>query len=403
MSQSYTSCRGPKSEQRPERALVEEMQTLFEPLRLGHSLCLLNRLVMAPMTRRCSPHGVPGPDVAAYYRRRAEGGVGLIITEGAWVPHPCAAQYLEAVAQVPRFYGEDALSGWKLVVDEVHRAGGKIVPQLWHVGQSYHPEDAHLFVDDSACRERLFGPSGLVATHGGPLKARGVAASAAQIREVIDAYATAAKAAWRLGFDGIELHAAHGYLIDQFLWSETNRRTDEYGGDRRGRSRFAADILRAVRASTAPDFPIIIRISQWKMADYGARTAATPQELAEVLEPLVEAGADVFHCSQRRFWEGEFDSDLNLAGWAKKLTGKLSITVGSVGVDVDFINTLREGRGSGSAQWLGELERRLARGDFDLVAVGRALVANPDWPRKLRDGSLTDVKPYSPAMLAELD
>lgn len=378
------------------------MQSLFEPLPWSVGVNLANRIVMAPMTRRCSPRGVPGPDVAAYYRRRAEGGVGLIITEGAWVPHACASQYLDSKAEAPRFHGEDALAGWKHVVEEVHSAGGRIAPQLWHVGQSYHPEDASIFEQDAACRDRLLGPSGLVATHGRPLMARGVAASRKQIREVIEAYATAARAAKSLGFDGIELHAAHGYLIDQFLWSVTNRRADEYGGDQRSRTRFAAEIIAAVRASTAPDFPIIIRISQWKMADYGTRSAETPAELADILEPLADAGTDVFHCSQRRFWEGEFGTDLNLAAWAKKLTGKRSITVGSVGLDADFLDTLRMGESLGSAQRLSDLVRRLERDEFDLVAVGRALVANPDWPQKLKRGNLSDVKPYSPQLLAEL-
>lgn len=101
---------------------------LFEPVTLG-SLSLANRIVMAPMTRCLSPGGVPGPDVARYYRRRIEGGVGLVITEGTWIPHPSASNEPDA----PRFYGEDALAGWQRVVDEVHAAGGKIMPQLWHV------------------------------------------------------------------------------------------------------------------------------------------------------------------------------------------------------------------------------------------------------------------------------
>ena len=381
---------------------MQQIKLLFEPLQLGAGSRLANRIVMAPMTRRHSPDGVPGADVAAYYRRRAEGGVGLIVTEGSWIPHPFAAQYLDSEAQAPRFHGEDALAGWKRVVEEVHAAGGRIVPQLWHVGQSYHPEDAHVFEQDSACRDRLFGPSGLIATHGRPLEARGAAASGAQIQQVVDAYATAAKSAWSLGFDGVELHAAHGYLIDQFIWSATNHRADQYGGDRRGRTRFASEIIREVRRNTAVDFPLILRISQWKMTDYAARWAETPQELAEILEPLAEAGADVFHCSQRRFWEGEFGADLNLAGWVKKLTGKQTITVGSVGLDVDFIDTLRAGRGMGSARQLDDLLRRFAHGDFDLVAMGRALIANPDWPRLLQQGCLADAKPYSPGMLAEL-
>ncbi len=102
---------------------------LFRPFSIK-SLILSNRIVMAPMTRSKSPGGIPGPEVAAYYRRRAEGGVGLVITEGTYVPHPSAGVYPD----VPHFYGEQSLAGWKRVVEEVHLAGGKIFPQLWHVG-----------------------------------------------------------------------------------------------------------------------------------------------------------------------------------------------------------------------------------------------------------------------------
>ena len=102
---------------------------LFKPFVLKN-LTLPNRIVMAPMTRTKSPEGIPGPDVAAYYRCRAEGGVGLIVTEGTYVPHPTAGFN----SAVPRFYGEHSLAGWKRVAEEVHRAGGKIFPQLWHVG-----------------------------------------------------------------------------------------------------------------------------------------------------------------------------------------------------------------------------------------------------------------------------
>jgi 2,4-dienoyl-CoA reductase-like NADH-dependent reductase (Old Yellow Enzyme family) len=138
--------------------------------------------------------------------------------------------------------------------------------------------------------------------------------------------------------DGVEIHGAHGYLIDQFFWEGSNRRDDEYGGDLAGRSRFAIELIQAVRAAVGPDFPIIFRFSQWKQQDYTARLVQTPQALAAFLQPLSEAGVDIFHCSTRRFWEPEFDgSELNLAGWTRQLTGKPTITVGSVGLDGEFL------------------------------------------------------------------
>jgi 2,4-dienoyl-CoA reductase-like NADH-dependent reductase (Old Yellow Enzyme family) len=166
------------------------------------------------------------------------------------------------------------------------------------------------------------------------------------VADTIAAFAAAAADAKRLGFDAAELHGAHGYLIDQFFWDGTNGRKDRFGGISIGeRARFAAEIIRSVRAAVGASFPIIIRLSQWKQQDYTARLARTPAEMEEWLRPLVDAGADVLHCSQRRFWEPEFEgSDLNFAGWAKKLTGVPTITVGSVGLSGDFMSAFH-GRG----------------------------------------------------------
>jgi len=226
--------------------------------------------------------------------------------------------------------------------------------------------------------------------------------SDAAIADTIAAFARAAADARALGFDAIELHGAHGYLIDQFFWDGTNQRTDGYGGATIvQRGRFAAEILRAVRAAVGPDYPVIIRLSQWKLQDYGARLAKTPQEMEAWLRPLADAGADIFHCSQRRFWESEFEgSDLNFAGWAKKLIGKPTITVGSVGLSGEFIAAF--GGESSKPASLDELLRRLDRGDFDLVAVGRALINDPQWVLKVRDGRHAELLDFSPASLGTL-
>ncbi|WP_455906392.1 oxidoreductase, partial [Metapseudomonas otitidis] len=158
------------------------------------------------------------------------------------------------------------------------------------------------------------------------------------IDDVVAAYAQAARDAKAIGMDGVELHGAHGYLIDQFFWDGTNPRTDGYGGSQANRSRFAIEVIKAVREAVGPDYPIIFRFSQWKQQDYTARLVQTSEELEGFLKPLSEAGVDIFHCSTRRFWEPEFEgSDLNLAGWTRKLTGKPTITVGSVGLDGEFL------------------------------------------------------------------
>jgi len=242
------------------------------------------------------------------------------------------------------------------------------------------------------------GPSGLVA----PGQIGGVAMTPDDIAATILAFAQAAVAAKALGFQALEIHGAHGYLIDQFFWHPTNQRTDVYGGQSLAeRSRFAVDLIRAVRQAVGPDFPISLRISQWKQQDYAAKLAATPQEMEQWLVPLAEAGVDMFHCSQRRFWDNEFaGSDLNFAGWAKKLTGKTTITVGSVGLSGDFLAAFKGE--SSTPRSLDELLRRFDRGDFDLVAVGRPLLVDAEWTRKIREGRSAELIGFTKEALATL-
>jgi 2,4-dienoyl-CoA reductase-like NADH-dependent reductase (Old Yellow Enzyme family) len=367
----------------PEHIIVTQL--LFRPFQ-HKSLSLTNRVAMAPMTRWKSPNSIPGEDVAAYYRRRAEGGVGFIITEGTTIDRAGSSND----ARIPNFYSPESLAGWRRVVEEVHAAGSKIAPQIWHMGMvraagtGPRPEG------------KSDGPSGL--SNKGEQVAEPMTDT--DIADTIDAFAKAAAAAKEIGFDAVELHGAHGYLVDQFFWDRSNRRDDSFGGDLAGRTRFAAEVISAIRKRVGPDFVVIHRFSQWKQQDYSARLAETPAELETFLQPLVDAGADMFHCSTRRFWEPEFDgSSLNLAGWTKKLTGHPTITVGSVGLNQsDFTKRETEVAVGG----LEDLEERLERDEFDLVAVGRALITNPDWSHHIRTGRLDALQPFSRAALETL-
>jgi 2,4-dienoyl-CoA reductase-like NADH-dependent reductase (Old Yellow Enzyme family) len=349
---------------------------------------------MAPMTRSFSPGGVPNAGVIEYYRRRAAAGVGLIITEGTTVDHPAANGYPD----VPRFHGEDALAGWRQVVDAVHAEGGKIAPQLWHVGN---------------IRRLGTQPDGTVPGYGPMEQRKGDrlvvhGMTQADIDDVVGAFAQAAAAAKAMGMDAVELHGAHGYLIDQFFWEASNQRTDAYGGSPERRSRFAVEVIQAVRGAVGPGFPIIFRFSQWKQQDYSARLATTPALLDAFLKPLVAAGVDIFHCSTRRFWEAEFpdapgeDASLNLAGWTRRLTGKPVITVGSVGLDGEFLKFMAQTDDVARPARLDGLVARLEQQEFDLVAVGRALLVDPDWAIKVREGREGDILPFSRAALASL-
>ena len=365
------------------------MTDLFSPFSLGN-MSLSNRVLMAPMTRSMSPGNVPNDDVVEYYRQRAAGGVGLIITEGTCVGHKAASGY----PNVPFCAGEEALAGWKKVVDAVHAEGGKIAPQLWHVGGIRKPG-----VEPGGDLPG-YSPSGMAF----PGKVTGHEMTKADIDEAVEAFVQAAVDSERIGFDAIEIHGAHGYLLDQFFWEGTNHREDEYGGSLENRVRFAVEIVKGIRAKVSPDFPIIFRFSQWKQQDYTAKLCETSEELGVFLQYLVDAGVDIFHCSTRRFWEAEFEgSDLNLAGWTKKLTGKPTITVGSVSLNADF---LPEGGDKAfkdaEIASLDNLVQRLDADEFDLVAVGRALIANADWANKVKNDQLSDLTPFDKSMLMSL-
>jgi 2,4-dienoyl-CoA reductase-like NADH-dependent reductase (Old Yellow Enzyme family) len=359
---------------------------LFTPFELG-SLRLENRWVMAPMTRTQSPAGVPTEKVSAYYERRAAHGVGLILTEGTTIDHPVATYHPD----VPRFHGAAALAGWQGVVTAVHAAGGRIFPQLWHVGSARKPGTPPFPEAQS------IGPSGLIA----PGKKRAREMSESDIADVIAAYAKAARTAQALHFDGVELHGAHGYLIDQFFWSGTNERALPWGGEMVARTHFAAEVVRAVRREVGAAFPICLRFSQWKLQDFKAKLAETPAELEQFLAPLVDAGVDLFHASTRRFWLPEFaDSDLNLAGWTKRLTGKPVITVGSVGLDGEF-QAAFAGEAAPTRK-LDDLVERFERGEFDLVAVGRAVLQDPSWVEKVGQRRFDELRAFDPASMREL-
>lgn len=365
-----------------------DVTPLFAPFKLG-PLSLSNRIVMAPMTRNFSPKGVPNQAVVDYYRRRAESGVGLIVTEGTVINHAGANGY----PNVPHFYGEEALAGWKQVVEAVHAAGGKIAPQLWHVGS------VRRLGTEPDPQVPGFGP--MEKQKEGKLLVK--AMTQADIDDVVAGFAQAAKDAKEIGFDAIELHGAHGYLIDQFFWEGANQRTDNYGGSMENRGRFAVEIIRAVRAAVGEDYPIIFRFSQWKQQDYTARLAPTPELLEQFLAPLAAAGVDIFHCSQRRFWEPEFESSaLNLAGWTRKITGKPAITVGSVGLDGEFLEFMVNTDKVAQTANIDDLLTRLAANEFDLVGVGRALLVDPQWADKVREGRFGDIEPFSREALKTL-
>ncbi|MGZ5820462.1 MAG: oxidoreductase [Croceibacterium sp.] len=363
---------------------LTDRSPLFTPFQLG-KLHLRNRFVMPAMQRGMCENGSPKPELAAYYARRAEGGVPLIIGESAAVDHPSAT-----VQPSSAHLNARTAEAWARCVGAVRKAGGQMLLQLWHEGA--------LRTDGNA-----LSPSGRV--H--PGKDNGRAMTREEMEAIGQGFVRSALVARDVGAAGVEVHCAHGYLLDQFLWHGSNVREDGYGGpDIADRVRFPAEIVRAIRAECGPDFLISLRFSQWKEVDYAAKVAADPAELERMVTILRDAGADVLHCSTRRFWEPEWaDDGKNLAGWVKALSGLPTITVGSVGLDTDVMTTFIEAKDPGSRvpEAIADLEARLVAGEFDLVAVGRALIGDPDFVRKLESGDHGAIKTFSLADLGSLE
>lgn len=329
------------------------------------------------------------------------GGVGLIITEGTCINHPGAHGY----PNVPSFYGNDALEGWRQVVNAVHTAGGKIVPQLWHVGsvrKKGQPPIPH--ADSYAPTGGIIHPYLLQNAQSCHEISAPIQMQQNDIDDVISAYVQAAVDAKKLGFDGIELHGAHSYLIDQFFWEYTNKRHDKYGGNLQQRTRFACEIIQEIRRAVGSEFPIIFRFSQWKFTDFQHKMATTPSELELFLTPLADAGVDIFHCSTHQYYQPEFPDDdpqLNLAGWTKKIIALPTITVGSVGISHSFKEDTK-GTTSGSME-LDDVLERLEQEEFDLIAFGRTLIADSALANKLQSGRFDDIVSFKQSMLSDYD
>ncbi len=357
---------------------------LFDEYKLKN-LTLRNRILMAPMTRNQSPGGIPTDEVVSYYSRRAKAEVGMIITEGIEVSHKASSAY----PNVPRLDSADAREGWKKVIAGIKNNNGAVIAQLWHcggfrkLGMQPEPEVPG------------YTASGLVA----PGKKVAYEMTLEDIKETIDAYASDAKICQNLGFDGVEIHGAHGYLIDNFLWSGTNIRDDLYGGSIEKRSNFVSDIIKAVRENVDDEFIVGLRFSQWKQHDFEAKLAANPDDLKKVLLPPIKAGLDYLHSSMRRFWESEFEnSEENLAYWTKKISNIPTIGVGSVGLDSDFIDMTAPA----NPQSIDKVMEDISNGKYDLIAIGRALLSDHEWVIKMKEGRLGDIIPYTKEALMNL-
>ncbi len=362
----------------------QELQSLFTPLTVG-SVVLRNRFVMPGMQRGFMQDGAPTPKMVDYMRRCAAGGVGLIISESTSPDHPSA--YWQPI--MGRLESA-TLDAWGAVIAAVREQGAAFLMQLWHPGAMRKVAPGHPLSSYPA-----WSPSGLIQA-GRP---HGHAMTRHDLQELELAYVRAAQQAQSLGADGIEVHSAHGYLLDQFLWAETNQRDDEYGGRTLAeRARYSAEIVAAIRASVGPKFLISYRFSQFKEVDYGAAVAESPEDLGAMLRLLRAGGVDLFNVSSRRFhkpeWPESAHPEFTISEWAKSMTDAAVMTCGSVGLNVEMFANLFDDEEPSELTLerdLRLLAERVRRGTLDLVGVGRMHIANNDFVNKVREGRVREM------------
>lgn len=356
---------------------------LFTPFSVN-GMVLPNRFVMPAMQRQWCVDGNPIPRLVEYYRLRAAGGTPLIITESCAVDHETATQEPTYARMTP-----ETVDAWADCFDVVRAAGGQMFVQLWHEGAV-----RKVGGDGPEAHAPTLSPSG-IRSEGRP---QGRAATREELADIKESFARSARLSRQAGAVGVEVHACHGYFLDQFLWETTNQRDDGYGGPKlEDRLRYPAEVVAAVRDAVGPDYPISFRFSQWKQADYDAKVVRDADELKLMLDTIAEAGADMFHVSTRRFWTPEWPgSPLGLAGWTKALTDRAVIACGSVGLDTDVMDNflVREAHRTGEAG-IAELMRRFGNGEFDLISVGRANIGDPEWVNKVRDGRLDEIQEFT--------
>ncbi|MFM5751703.1 alkene reductase [Aeromonas veronii] len=344
------------------------MNTLFQPYRLNDTLTLANRFMMAPLTRcMAGPGLVPTEQMAAYYGRRAD--IGLIVSE-AVIIRPDAQGY----PNTPGLFTQAQIDGWKKVTSAVHAKGGKIFAQLWHVGRLSHPffHQAEVLAPSAVAHEGTV-PRMRELTYQVPR-----ALTEVEIAQLVQDYAQAAANAIEAGFDGVEIHGANGYLIDQFLHHSTNLRTDNYGGSPEKMSRFALEVVDAISARIGGD-RVGIRLSPGAYV----HLAGSPEDRAVfdyLLGKLNDRPLAYIHL-------GIFDDNLTF----DYLGGRAS----------DYLRAHYKGNLVGVGNY--DAERAAAAIEanrFDLVAIGRPLIANPDYLAKVKNGEA--LVPYADTMLAEL-
>ncbi|MEH7521263.1 NADH:flavin oxidoreductase [Priestia megaterium] len=354
---------------------MTDPKLLFKNVTLGN-ITLNNRIGVAPMARVSATfEGLATTQMVSYYTSFARGGFGLIITEAIYTDDKYSQGYLNN----PGLINEEQTQAWKKVVDSVHQAGAKIFAQIMHAGAL---SQGNRFIHET------IGPS-TVQPKGKQMEfyeGKGLyripkEATQQELSEVINGFVNTAKRAKTAGFDGVEIHGANGYLLDQFLTDYTNRRTDEYGGSTENRVRLLVEVSKAVREAVGQDFTLGIRISQGKVNDYNYKWAGKEKDAEIIFSQLGSAGLDFIHVTEYKAWQPAFpkdeetiitnsgldNSDLSLAALAKKY-GKVCVIA------------------NGHLEDPVKAKEIIEKGEADIITLGKGALANHDWVNKVKNG-----------------
>jgi N-ethylmaleimide reductase len=338
---------------------------LFTPLEIG-PMTLMHRVVMAPLTRNRSeqPGDIPGKMMLEYYTQRASDG-GLIISEATTISTTARGWF-----GAPGLYSDPQIEGWKKIVDAIHAKGGKMFSQLWHTGRSSHVDTSGLMPVSSSVNPSYWedATDHLVNTPSGwaqPSPHRALDIS--EIPGIIDDYRRAAERAKAAGFDGVELHAANGYLQDQFLQDGINHRTDAYGGSIENRSRFLLETVEAI-VSVWGGNRVAVRIAP--SGSWNGVSDSSPQALfAHVAEQLNRFGLAYLHIVEPR------------------VKGNIVLVEGQAPVAAEQLRRIFKGKiVSAGGYEPATAEEIVEQGDADAVAFGRHFIANPDLPKRIQLG-----------------
>lgn len=344
--------------------------SLFESIKLGN-LTLENRIGLSPMTRTsATTEGLVTDEMVSYYAKFTRGGFGLTITEGVYTDDRFSQGYFNQ----PGIINEEQTKAWKKVTDIVHENGGKVIAQLMHAGA---------LSQGSRFTKETLAPSS-VKPKGEQLEFYGghgefsipKVATKDDITHVINGFVAAAKHAKEAGFDGVEIHGANGYILDQFLTDYTNKRTDEYGGSAENRVRLSVEVVKAVREAVGQDFVVGIRISQGKVNDHHHKWADKEKDAATIFGELGQAGLDFIHVTEYEAWKPAFsEGDATFAALAKKY-GKLPVIANGGLHDPEKAKEIIE------------------NGEADIITIARGALANSDWPNKVKHGeALAEFQP----------